>query len=89
MEVDITHTDINKLAFYASMGVPEFWRYNGEIVLFYQLQNHQYVEGEKSPTFSIITKEKLYQFLQDCQIDEVQASKSFRTWVQQEIQNQK
>jgi prophage antirepressor-like protein len=56
-------------------------------VLFYQLQNHQYVEGEKSPTFSIITKEKLYQFLQDCQIDEVQASKSFRTWVQQEIQN--
>jgi hypothetical protein len=53
----------------------------------YQLQNHQYIEGEKSPTFSIITKEKLYQFLQHCQIDEVQAEKSFRTWVQQEIQN--
>ena len=87
VEVDITHTDINKLQFYASMGVPEFWRYNGEILQIYQLQNHQYVETEKSPTFSIITKAKLYQFLQDCQIDEVQAEKSFRVWVQQEIQN--
>lgn len=30
VEVDITHTDINKLRFYASMGISEFWRYNGE-----------------------------------------------------------
>lgn len=29
VEVDITHTDINKRALYASMGVPEFWRFNG------------------------------------------------------------
>ena len=30
VEVDITHTDINKNALYASMGVPEFWRFNGQ-----------------------------------------------------------
>ena len=30
VEVDITHTDIDKLRFYASMGVAEFWRYNAE-----------------------------------------------------------
>jgi Uma2 family endonuclease len=87
VEIDITHTDINKLKFYASMGVPEFWHYNGEIWRIYQLQDHQYIELEKSPTFSQIPKEQLYQFLQDCQIDEVQASKKFRAWVQQEIQN--
>lgn len=87
VEIDITHTDINKLKFYASMGVPEFWRYNGEIWRIYQLQDHQYIELEKSPTFSQIPKEQLYQFLRDCQIDEVQASKKFRAWVQQEIQN--
>ena len=29
VEVDITHTDINKPALYAAMGVPEFWRYDG------------------------------------------------------------
>ena len=27
VEVDITHTDIDKNKLYASMGVPEFWRY--------------------------------------------------------------
>ncbi|MBD2137427.1 Uma2 family endonuclease [Anabaena sp. FACHB-1237] len=83
VEVDITHTDINKLTFYASMGVPEFWRYNGKILRIYQLQKHEYIEVEKSPTFPHITKEQLYQFLQDCQIDEVQAEKSFRAWVKQ------
>jgi Uma2 family endonuclease len=87
VEVDITHTDINKLQFYASMGVPEFWRYNGETLQIYQLQNHQYVETEKSPTFTKVTKEQLYQFLQDCQTDEVQASKNFRVWVQQQMQS--
>ncbi|MEO1404361.1 MAG: Uma2 family endonuclease [Cyanobacteria bacterium J06635_1] len=30
VEVDITHTDIDKNRLYASMGVPEFWRFNGQ-----------------------------------------------------------
>ncbi|WP_071189023.1 Uma2 family endonuclease [Trichormus sp. NMC-1] len=88
VEVDITHTDINKLDLYASMGVPEFWRYNGQILKIYQLQNHQYIEVENSPTFVWNLKERLYQFLKDCQIDEVKAEKSFRAWVQQQVQCQ-
>ncbi|MEL6383980.1 MAG: Uma2 family endonuclease, partial [Cyanobacteria bacterium J06626_18] len=28
VEVDITHSDIEKLTLYAAMGIPEFWRYN-------------------------------------------------------------
>jgi len=87
VEVDITHTDINKLNLYASMHVPEFWRYNGQLLRIYQLQDHQYIEVENSPTFSRAIKEQLYQFLQDCQIDEVQAEKSFRAWVQQQVQS--
>ena len=31
VEVDITHTDIDKNTLYASMGVPEFWRFNGKV----------------------------------------------------------
>jgi len=63
VEVDITHTDINKLNLYASMDVPEFWRYNGQVLRIYQLQDHQYIEVENSPTFSRAIKEQLYQFL--------------------------
>ncbi|HBE58949.1 MAG TPA: Uma2 family endonuclease, partial [Cyanobacteria bacterium UBA11159] len=39
VEVDITHPDIDKNRLYASMGVPEFWRYNGEELFIYQLGN--------------------------------------------------
>lgn len=82
-EVDITHTNINKLNLYASMGVPEFWRYNGQILRIYQLQDGQYIEVENSPTFAWEIKDRLYQFLAEGKLDEVQASKSFRAWVQQ------
>ena len=37
VEVDITHTDIDKLALYAAMKVPEFWRYNGEVWRIYRV----------------------------------------------------
>lgn len=85
VEVDITHSDINKLNLYATMGVPEFWRYNGEMLQIYHLQNQQYIEVEKSPTFSLQIKSSLEQFLQICEVDEVEAEKYFRSWVKQQI----
>jgi len=84
-EVDITHTDIDKLNLYASMGVPEFWRYNGRILRIYQLQDSKYLEVENSSIFPLPIKEPLKQFLQDCRLDEVEAAVSFRAWVQQQI----
>jgi len=83
VEVDITHTDINKFALYASMGIPEFWRYNGRILRIYQLQTGKYVELDTSPTFPLISKEKLYEFLEQAKVDEVAAEKAFRTWLHQ------
>jgi Uma2 family endonuclease len=85
VEVDITHTDINKLNLYGSMGVAEFWRYNGEKLQIYHLENLQYMEVEKSPTFNLEIKEQLYEFLQTCELDEVEAEKYFRLWVKQQV----
>lgn len=86
VEVDITYTNINKLNLYASMGVPELWRYNGQLLRIYQLKQNQYIEVENSPTFTLSIKDRLYQFLQAALLDEVQASKNFRAKIQQEIQ---
>lgn len=83
VEVDITHTDINKNRLYAAMGVPEFWRFNGRVLRIYQLQNQVYSEVEISPTFPNISKTRLYEFLEQCKQDEVAASKSLRQWGQQ------
>jgi Uma2 family endonuclease len=89
VEVDITHTDINKNALYAEMGVPEFWRYNGEILIIYWLRDGVYEVVEVSPTFPWVTKERLYEFLQDCaQIGEKQAKRDFRDWIKQQLASQ-
>ncbi|UJB71779.1 Uma2 family endonuclease [Acaryochloris sp. 'Moss Beach'] len=88
VEVDITHTDIAKDRLYASMGVPEFWRYNGQVWRIFQLQGEAYQELDRSPTFDWVKKEDLYQFLEQAQQDEIEAEQNFRTLVNQKLQQQ-
>lgn len=84
VEVDITHTDIAKNQFYASLGVPEFWRFNGKVWRIYQLQEEVYVEVEVSPTFPQVPKEQLYGFLEKAKEDEIEAVQSLRAWWQEQ-----
>jgi Uma2 family endonuclease len=85
VEVDITHSDINKNALYAAMGVSEFWRYDGQTLRIFSLEAGEYQEVEASPSFPMIPKQRLYQFLQDCaQAGETQAKRLFRQWLRQE-----
>jgi Uma2 family endonuclease len=84
VEVDITNTDINKLALYASMGVPEFWRFNGQLWQIYLLQGEKYLEVEISANFPMVPKMKLYEFLAEAQQDEVAAEQSLRQWIRQQ-----
>ncbi len=84
VEVDITHTDIDKNDLYAQMGIPEFWRYDGKILKIYQLQQEKYQQLATSPTFSWVQKEVFYRFLEQCKTQgEAQANREFRIWVQQ------
>ncbi|MGB7415309.1 MAG: Uma2 family endonuclease [Thermosynechococcaceae cyanobacterium] len=85
VEIDITHTDIDKNALYASMKVPEFWRFNGSILTIYQLQQDQYQEVEISPTFPWVSKELFYHFFkQGKKIGEAQAIRELKAWVLQQ-----
>ncbi|MEO1402448.1 MAG: Uma2 family endonuclease [Cyanobacteria bacterium J06635_1] len=81
VEVDITHTDIDKLTLYSSMGIPEFWRFNGKTLHFYVLKDGHYTENSESPTFPSIPKDRFYSFLEIALEDEVTASQSLRTWL--------
>jgi Uma2 family endonuclease len=85
VEVDITHTDINKLELYARLGVPELWRFNGQIWRIYQLEKGIYKEVELSQTFPLIPKTKLYEFLATAKEDEVRAEKDLRKWIVSEL----
>lgn len=81
VEVDITHTDINKLQLYAAMKVPEFWRYNGKTWRIYTLRDGSYKEVQESPTFPLVAKVKLYEFLAMARQDEVEAELTLRQWI--------
>jgi Uma2 family endonuclease len=83
VEVDITHTDIDKLSLYAAMKVPEFWRYNGEVWRIYELHQGKYQEVDLSPTFPQVPKIKLYEFLAAARQDEVEAELALRQWIRQ------
>ena len=85
MEVDISHTDIDKNELYAAMGVPEFWRFDGRTWRIYRLEVGGYEECDCPPTFPMVAKERLYQFLDTCLRDEVEAELEFRAWVKEQV----
>jgi Uma2 family endonuclease len=83
VEVDMTHTDVDKNRLYGALGVPEFWRYNGQVWRIYQLQGNSYVECDRSPTFPWVEKAYLYDFLARAQQDEIAAEQAFREFVRE------
>jgi Uma2 family endonuclease len=86
VDVDITHTDIDKNQLYAAMGVPELWRYNGQHWRIHQLQETTYIEVDHSPTFNWIEKEDLHRFLDQAQQDEITAEMTLCAFVREFIQ---
>jgi Uma2 family endonuclease len=72
VEVAITKSQLNKLAVYATMGVPEIWRYvttigdevlKGELSI-YQLQGDRYVECKSSQQFPFLPPRRVVEFLE-------------------------
>jgi len=87
VEVDITHTDIDKNRLYAAIGVPELWRYNGLEWRIYQLQGDTYTEFDRSPTFTCVEKVDLYHFLEQASQDEIEAERIFRALIKTRLAN--
>ena len=82
VEVDISHTDIDKNKLYARMGVPELWRFDGKILRIYQLLEGQYQDAEVSPAFPWVPMEVFTQFLLQCKRQgETPARRELSNWV--------
>lgn len=90
LEVDITNSDINKIKLYQEMKVPEFWRYNGKLLTIYILDEQEYQKSEISPTFPILTKAIVYEFISQCRTSgETQAKREFRNQIRELLQESK
>jgi Uma2 family endonuclease len=54
VESDYTHSSLNKFNIYASLGVPELWRYRKQSLQVYQLVEGKYEKMDKSLAFPCI-----------------------------------
>ena len=88
IEIDITSSSINKLELYAALGVGELWRYNGQIIKFYHLQNQDYQESELSQTFPFLSSLELTQLIEQSKATgEITLLKAFRRWAKDKLKN--
>ena len=86
VEIDITSSSVNKFNIYAALGVAELWRYEGEVLKFYQLVENQYIEIKFSLAFPLVSVGDINRFIQQGKtMGEIALLKSFRAWVRGKI----
>jgi Uma2 family endonuclease len=83
IEVDLTSNSLNKQPIYASLRIPEVWRYDGRELVVLQLDTDGvYVVAERSGSFPRIPTASLLRFLVLRQsVGERQWTREFRTWI--------
>ena len=65
IEIDITSGSINKLPIYATLGIPEIWRYTGKRLVILALANDGYHEVEESLALPGLTGAIIVRFIED------------------------
>jgi len=84
IEIDITSSSLDRLNIYASLGVGEVWRFDGEELLIYVLQDQYYEVNERSSVLSSLTRTDILRFLQRRgEMGENALLREFRQWLQQ------
>ncbi|GAB4335208.1 MAG: Uma2 family endonuclease [Leptolyngbyaceae cyanobacterium] len=86
IEVDITHSSIDRMEIYARLGVPEVWRWEQDQLQFWQLQEGQYSPVNISPTLPQISATTLMEFMALLStVDETSIIRRFRAWVRENL----
>lgn len=63
VEVDLSTDARHKFPIYAALGVPEIWRYDGEVVQLYVLRKTDYAETRRSEMLPGLSRELLIESL--------------------------
>lgn len=84
IEIDISHSSMEKLALYREMGVPEAWRHDGDSVTIHVLQERGYETAETSRAFPIVSATKLNELLETRRTQkQYEWLQSIREWARQ------
>ncbi len=87
IEIDTSHSSIDKMAVYAGLKVPEVWRYKNGKLSINILTETGYVESETSLAFGSFPVKELPRFMQlDPEKGENARLREFRAWVRSKIE---
>jgi Uma2 family endonuclease len=85
IEIDITSSSMNRLSIYASLGIPEVWRYDGQALTMYRLDAGKYQSHPDSLAFPSLKASDLERFLALKKTSKENALvRQFRQWVREE-----
>jgi Uma2 family endonuclease len=90
IEVDVSHSSLNRVGIYAALRVPELWRLEGDVLTFHVLDaDGTYQTAASSHTFPLVTPADLIGFVQAARAagDENAVIRQFREWVRQRHAN--
>lgn len=86
VEIDITHSSINKFALMAAFGVKEIWMYEKGKLKILLLEDSEYVEREESEIFPKVTSEILNRFIESSrEKSRIEWRKEIREWAQSQL----
>jgi Uma2 family endonuclease len=83
LEIDITHSSLNRMAIYAALHVPEVWRYDGNDLTFFVLNEQgEYQPSPTSKQFPFLKPSDLMPFLtKQATMEENAIIREFREWL--------
>jgi Uma2 family endonuclease len=87
IEVDITRSSLDRLTLYGALGVPEVWRYDGEVLrVYHRREDGTYEEVPASLAFPFLPVQELVRFVeQGQQSDDTAVARAFQEWVRLQI----
>lgn len=84
IEVDYTHSSLNRLAIYAALGIPEVWRLDEQTLTLYRLVDGDYQVQETSIALPLWHRDDLLRFLSMSQtMGETSWVKALRQWLRE------
>lgn len=82
IEVNNTSSSMNRMAIYAALGIPEVWRFDGELLTIYRLVEGEYAPWEHSEVLPLLQRGDMLRFLHSSQtMGETTWVREFRKWV--------
>jgi Uma2 family endonuclease len=86
IDVEITSSSLDRPSIYATLGVGEVWRFDGDSLRVYQRRGETHEPCERSPALPMLPPEEVLRFLRESDTrDETSLMRSFSLWVREQL----